>query len=477
MVLIARAWRNLRRNPGRTALIAAALTVVVALGVIGLVVEAGARDGISGVRRSLGSEVVLGPNVAGLRGRAAEDLRRGDRTVMGFVAPVTEELAQTLATSPFVVGVNHSFQGRASSASLVPVEENATGISLIPGGLVARRPNGFTLMGHSTPDRIADFTGDRRSIVAGRLYTAEEVAARAPVAVIDEVLAAQNGVELGGTITLTGSAGAEVELAVVGIFRDEGMPSADGNLPPGPGMALFGHANTIYLPHTVAQDLMGRPGELSSTTYFLDDPDHIDDFRAQAELGGLDTERYTLWSADTQFDVMSAPLQKLAGFAHAGVVAVIVAGALVICLVMTIVTRERSLEIGVLRALGATRGTVAAQLTVETLTLCLVAVVLGVVIGGVLAQGVANQLLTREAALAGQNMGIGRGLMGRNGTGVFQWPGSPVQGPAGTVETRVGLAQVGAIAGIGLLLGLLGSLVAGYWSMKTHPASILAGRA
>ncbi len=481
MILIGRAFRNLLRNPWRTVLVTAALSVVIALGVVGLAVEAGALDGIRAVRQSLGGEVVLGPNVAGLRIKASSDLRHGTVVSLAEAPVLTEELANGLAGSPYVVAFNHNLQVRATSQTLKPVDEDVlAGIDLIKGDLRPGRPDGFSLVGDSDPGRIGDFRDRRRVILEGRLYTAEEVVARARVAVIDEVLAAHNNLQAGSTFELIDSGGTACLFTVVGVSRDQAIPGGPGGgLGPEPGLKVFrfGHSNTIHLPYTAVQDLLGREGEVGTTTYYLDDPGHVDAFRAEAQRAGLDTERYTLWSKDTQFEAMSGPLLKLAGFARAGVIAVVVAGALVTCLVMTIVTRERGLEIGVLRALGATRRTVAAQLTLETLALCLAAMVAGVVIGGLAAQGAANHLLAREAELAGQSMGFGRGLMALSGAAVIQWPGIMVEMTPGAIDTQVGVKQIAVTAGIGLFLGLLGSLVAAYWSMRTDPAGILAGRA
>jgi ABC-type antimicrobial peptide transport system permease subunit len=118
---------------------------------------------------------------------------------------------------------------------------------------------------------------------------------------------------------------------------------------------------------------------------------------------------------------MAGPLVKLAGFSRAGVLAVVVAGAIIISLLMTLVTHERKLEIGVLRALGAGRRAVAGQFALETLMVCAVAVVLGLAVGAVVAQTAANVLLAREIA-ATQGQGMGRSLV-MQGVNIFRIPG------------------------------------------------------
>jgi putative ABC transport system permease protein len=480
MVVVARAMRNLGRNPGKTFLLAAVLTVVVAVGIVGMAVEAGAQEGIQGVRRGLGNEVRLSANVGGMRGRFAGDIRRGTQFSLSDIPVVTEELAAVLASSRYVVETDLIQRGNAAGESIQPVDEGAGGLSgLFGGGSFAAR-RGFTLNGNALASKIQDFAEGRRALVEGRLYTLDEVTGRARVAVIDEVLAAGNNLQLGSTFTLKNNSSGELfEFEVIGICRDQELPDLDQQTGmAGIGRMIFGGANMMYVPYTAVQDVIGRPGEVSAASFYLEDPEHIEAFRAQAEAAGLDTEKYMLWSSDAQFDVMAGPLMKLAGFARTGVVAVVVAGALVICLLMTIVTRERKLEIGLMRALGATRRAVAAQLGFETLAVALIGLVLGIMIGGMVAQAVADQLLAREVAMV-QNTQLGQGFMGRAGGGlsVFRMPFlSQAMGMPAEIQAILGPAELGTMAGISLLLALLGSLVAAFWSMKMHPASILAAR-
>lgn len=481
MVLVARAWRNLGRAPGRTALLVLVLTVVVSLAVVGLAVQAGAQQGIAGVRAGLGNEVRLQPNFGAFRSRAAGDLRQGIAMRLAQPPLVTEEWAARLAGSPYVVRVDRTLRGWASGVDIEPVQSvPAPGAQVTPAPgspfVLTEVTTPIILLGGSLPDQIADFRDGRRSLVAGRLYTEEEVSAAAPVAVIDELLAAENGLEVGSRFTLA-DGDRQVELEVIGISRAEDLPETTG-AGPMTVIQFVGGSNQIHVPYTVVQQLNDRAGMLSSVAFYLDDPAHVEAFRAEAVAAGLDTEQYTLWSSDAQFEAMAGPLVQLAGFSSASVLAVVVAGALIISLLMTLATHERKLEIGVLRALGASRGAVAGQFAAETLLACMIAVVLGLAIGAVMAQTAADLLLAREMASL-QVQGLGRSLVTPD-VSVIRLPGWGGLGGAGLVrpdlEAAVGPRELLTIAGVGLLLALCGSLVSAYWSMKLEPAAILAAR-
>jgi|GEM_PF-1665173 len=479
MTVISRAWRNLRRSPGRTALLTAVLSVVIALGVVGLAVEAGANDGIAGVRRSLGNEVRLSANFGDMRMRAADWLRqpRGGSARLAVASMVEERWAEQLGSLPYVVETDRVLRGWAESQDIALIDADVGGLPA--GGLrwLGQQQAAFTLVGGQSAARIAEFADGRRGIASGRLYSDAEGYSAAPVAVIDELLAAHNGLTVGDRFTLADSqSGRTIELEVVGISRDLAPPEqADyGRLAI---QSLLGASNTFYVPYGVVQELNAQEGMLTSISFYLDDPMLVEDFRSQAAAAGLDTNEYALWSSDTQFEMMAGPLVKLAGFTRTGLVAVIIAGALVISLLMTLVTRERSLEIGVLRALGASRKAIAVQLAVETLTISALAVLLGLALGASGAQAAADSLLAREVA-ALHDQGLGRSIVTGAGASIFRLPGMGefLRQSTPEVNAGIGLRQLGAIAGVGLLLALCGSMVAAFWSMKMDPAAILAAR-
>ena len=477
--ILRRAWRNLVRVPGRTLLLVAVLGAIVGLAVTGLAVGAGAQVGLLDAKRSLGNEVRLVPNFqmarrAALSGQSLPEVQQ-----------VPESLADKLASSPYVVANDRTVTGLLISPDLTPVANESTDASPgLPYGSAFRveLSSGFQAIGNSSPDESLASNQGQRELLRGRLYTADEVAAGVAVAVIDESLAEKNGLDVGGTFSLTTRDGAQTErFTIIGVTRDV-SPPAEEQYSEGPGGArgfrfnLFGGGvNQILMPYTVVQRLKGQPDVVSSVTFFLDAPENLDLFKSEAARLGLDAEKYMLVSDDPRAEAAAAPFQALEGFARVAVIALVLVGALVVILLMSLVTRERKLEIGVLRALGASRANIAAQFITETLAVCLLALLVGGLIGGFPSQIVAERLLSREMA-ATEYGSWGRTAVLPGGISIIDTPAEPDGGAEPQIHVRFGWRQVASVFGIGLVLAAAGSATAVYWSMKMEPASILTSR-
>jgi putative ABC transport system permease protein len=476
--IIGRAFRNLVRVPGRTLLLIVVLGAIVGLAVTGLAVQAGAQLGLADAKRNMGNEVRLMPNFTAAR-----------RAVLGGqsmpeIPGVPESLVDSLAASGYVTQTDRAVTAMATSPDLMPVSDESGSGSFgprLPAGLL----DGFQVSGNSLPGEVLTSGRSERVLAEGRLYTAEEVASGAAVAVIDESLAEKNGLDLGGSFTLESLDGLSGEtFTIIGLTSDvtppEGEMTFSGGAISGGGIGmrfrLFGSSNQLLVPYTAAQRLRGQAGEVSTATFYLDDPGHLDAFRSEAESAGIDSEKYMLVADDAQAQAAAAPFEALEGFARVGVVALVIVGALVVILLMSLVTRERKLEIGVLRALGASRGSVAAQFVIETATVCLVALLIGGLIGGFAAQGSAERLLEREVA-AMERGPAGRTAVLPGGISIIEGP-PPTGAEAATpdISVRFGWRQVATILGIGLVLATSGSAAAVYWGMKMEPASILTSR-
>jgi len=453
------------------------LGALFALGVIGLAVKAGAELGLLEAKAALGTEVRLTPNVRGFRHVIIEGGEMPEPEL------IPEELASSLASSPYVVDTDRRVIAAAESPDLemVELETASEPDRLLPfpgagrrGFFIGSFQTGFRVTGLTRPDGILEEAQGVAELVAGRLFTREEAESGAPVAVIDELLAEKNGLEPGDTFTLTGEDGERsVELTVVGVTSEPTPTELSGAA--SVRLVLLGGANNIYVPCAVAQELGGQEGLLTSVTYYLDAPEHVDAFREEATAKGLDTEKFLLAANDLRYEMASAPFEALGGFARAGIIAVAVTGALVVALLVTLVTRERKLEIGILRALGAGRRAVAGQFVVETLTVCLVALLVGGLVGGLVAQDTAQALLEKEMASLHSGR-LGRAAVLPGGVSFIQGP--PPAGDQATPEIRVvfGWREVAAVLGLGLVLALSGSAASVWWSMRVEPMSILTSR-
>ncbi|KOX13585.1 ABC transporter permease [Nocardiopsis sp. NRRL B-16309] len=148
--------------------------------------------------------------------------------------------------------------------------------------------------------------------------------------------------------------------------------------------------NAALVGQAVAEDLLGAPGE-ASAVYVRIDPDHVE--RVREEVGrNANPEHPNEVEVSRPSDALEARQaadQTFQGLLLGlGAVALLVGG-VGVANTMVISVLERRGEIGLRRALGATRRDVRVQFLVEAMTLSALGGVFGVVLGGLATAGYA----------------------------------------------------------------------------------------
>ena len=100
------------------------------------------------------------------------------------------------------------------------------------------------------------------------------------------------------------------------------------------------------------------------------------------------------------YESIVGPVEGLKGISITFVIIVLLFGATILILLASIAIRERKYEIGVLRAMGMKKIKVAAGLWTETLAITIICLVLGLAVGTMVAQPVANIMLEQQIAAA-----------------------------------------------------------------------------
>jgi putative ABC transport system permease protein len=213
-------------------------------------------------------------------------------------------------------------------------------------------------------------------LAAGRMFTGGENAASRRYAVLGSTIPAlfhtTATAMVGGTIKLGG-----VPFTVLGVFSDKGAQGFGSN------------DDDIMIPLRTARDRLMGTDRLRAITVKISSLDLMN-------LGMIEIERVLraqhklLPGAENDFrirnrgDVLSTFQETTRTFTYllAGVAAVsLLVGGIGIMNIMLVSVTERTREIGVRKALGATRFHILFQFVIEALVLCLVGGVFGIVIG------------------------------------------------------------------------------------------------
>ena len=137
----------------------------------------------------------------------------------------------------------------------------------------------------------------------------------------------------------------------------------------------------------------------------------------------------------------------------------VAATSLIVLFVMLYTVKERTKEIGTLKAIGFSNSTVMGQFMLEGILLSMIAGVVGIAIGSIAAPTLASLLLP--------SVGVG----GRSAAGVAIVSGTTRFGGLAVATLTPELILLGF--GVAILLGTLGSLYPAWRAAKIRPAEAM----
>lgn len=275
-----------------------------------------------------------------------------------------------------------------------------------------------------------------------------------PMAVVGKLFAEQKAARVGSVLTLEAKAIPiddrpdprerelaleDVTLRIVGVFETG-----------------FGFGDyQVFIPLDVAQDRFKRPGKIThifATAASVDRVEHMEqDLRA---VFGDDADIITGRDAVATWSKALDAIQS--NTTVAGTVAV-GAAALIVLFTMILITRERTQEIGILKAIGATNADVARQFVAESLGVAILGGLVGLAIFAMGGLQIASLLMTAASATLTPHTSVG----GEN--------------PLATTFLRGGLSALSVVAILAAvaMLTLVGSLASVTTAVRLRPVEAI----
>jgi len=216
------------------------------------------------------------------------------------------------------------------------------------------------------------------ALIAGRMFTTGDDEARRRVAVlgggVPEMLGSNGPAMIGQTIQIRG-----IPFEIIGLLAEKGMSSGFGGNPD----------EQILIPlQTARYRVVGRD-RLRSLTVEVSHPDSVNVAMLEIEQA-LRSAHGIRPGGDNDFQIRNRSeflstfeeTTRTFTFLLAGIAAVsLLVGGIGIMNIMLVSVTERTREIGVRKALGATRRSILFQFVVEALVLCLLGGVIGILVG------------------------------------------------------------------------------------------------
>lgn len=373
----------------------------------------------------------------------------------------------------------------------------------------------FTVVGYSSESAMTSFIDGTATIVDGAVFTEGTTDAEC---IISQELANYNSIEVSDTITLENPNNEDesYEFTVVGIYTDSSSNESSFSIM---GATSTDPANKIYTSYAALQTVLDASGENSETvtddttgrefsteikstlsaTYLLSDVDSYNKFTEEVRELGLD-ESYNISSSDiSSYESSLVPLETLSKLAGYFLIVVLLIGAIILIVLNIFNIRERKYEIGVLTAMGMKKFKVALQFLTEIFVVTIIAVIVGVGVGGVSSVPVTNALLENQIAAESNQYNKIEENFGRPGNMI---PGGNMPGNVGQndipqmqnggpgnffdanevaeyiseIDEAMNLTVVFQMLGIAVLLTIVSGAVSMLFIMRYDPLRILANR-
>lgn len=450
MNVFSRGIRNAFRNFIRAVSIIIILGLSAGLALTMLVAHQAVSNKITAVKSSIGNTVSISP--AGFSNfssanNALTTSQLSDVSTLPHVIALVETLTDRLSTigssSSFGFGSNSNNQTSLKS----PIKLHSLGgrrfhISIFGG---SRLPANFsppiTIIGTNNPRQLNAQSGNIAQLISGNFINGNTDTNNA---MISTDMASENNLKVGSTFTAYGQT-----LTIAGIF-DTGT--------------LAGN-NAIIVSLPTEQRLSGQSGEVTNAVATIDSLDNLGS--ATTAIKNILGSSADVTSSVDQANQVIQPLNSVKTVSLYSLVGAVIAGGVIIFLTMVMIVRERRREIGVIKAIGGSNLRIISQFIIESITLTILGVIIGVALG-VIAGNPITKILVSSSSGSQFPHGVTRHqfITGGRGFGL-------IKNNISNIHTAVGwsILLYGLVAA--LIIAIIGSTVVSFYISKIQPAEVM----
>jgi putative ABC transport system permease protein len=475
MNTVSRGIRNAFRNLTRTVSIVIILGLSMGLALTMLLAHKAVSDKINSVKASVGNTVTIAP--AGFSGfsQVNNSLTTSELSSvksLANVSSVQESLSDRLTTNG---STQPSFGGGGGSSSTTssndktsltsPVTLNTSsgggGHFFVSGG--GSLPTSFSLpveiVGTNDTSEVDSTAID---ITSGKTIDGNT---DTDSALVSSSMATKNDLKVGSTFTAYGTT-----MTVAGIFSSSSTNSTKST------------DDTVIVALPTEQRLSGQTGDVTSALATINSVDNLTSATSaiKAKLG----TKADVTSSVQEAESTVQPLNSVKSISIYSLIGAVIAGSVIILLTMVMIVRERTKEIGVFKAIGASNVKVALQFMSEAVTLTVIGAVVGIILGAVAANPITKTLVsssttstsTTTSGFSGGMGAAGGGFGGGGGGGRFierHGAGGLVKSDFHNIHAAVGFSIIiyGLLAAV--IIAVVGSAAVSYFIAKIRPAEVI----
>lgn len=472
MYILGNAVKNIGRNKGRNSLMAVIIFAVILATAVSIIINTTTGAIIRDYKARFGSEVFITVNYG-------KTINFGDlkpltmEQQIGFgesgLLQSKEFTASVGALPKDLKAVNEDKLGQGGgtqegSGSTATGEIGLWSSSGAEQGNAPLSPSLIRIIGSTRDDISDEFKEGRREVINGEKYRDEDEC------IVSEAFAELNHLSVGDTIQVESRDKDKPmthPLTVTGIYRDNTMVGQE-ELYKNP---TFNRSNEILVSFDTATKMeLFQISSYTEAKYYLKSPELLKDFQEELSEKGL-PDFYKVSTDEAGYNKIVGPVEGLAKITDTFLIAVLILGSIILIILSALAIRERKYEIGVLRAMGMKKGKVAMGLLCEMIIITAFCLTLGLGVGAVASQPVANTLLKSQIAIVenNNNGGLTAGALAANGS-------SAQAKPLSELRVSLNMDAAGRIALISLLLAGVSSFAGILYITKFEPMKILSER-
>jgi len=274
------------------------------------------------------------------------------------------------------------------------------------------------------------------------------------------------GVGVGGEVNINGT-----NFQVVGVHGESGSSAY--------ALGQAADVRTLFMNISDAQAVSGLTGEISAINVYADNSSDVSNVAQEISnefpTFSVTTEESELQTIENLYNstmtTNEAAVSQTQTVAFEEIIVAVVATSLIVLFVMLYTVRERTKEIGTLKAIGFSNWNVMSQFILEGILLSLAAGIVAIMIGSIGAPTLSALLLPHIAnpfSPSGGRFGGGGFVVRTGGAGT---PGADIATAVATATPTPQLMLIALVAAVGL--GAVGSLYPAWRASRTRPAEAM----
>ena len=475
-----RGIKNISRNKIRNLAIILVLSFSLSLGLMMINMDFSASHKVKSIKEKLGTRFDIQISSEYIEKFYKE--RKGARFKEENPFIFEESLADDILKIDSVKSVSKNIGGNFSSKKLkshfkemmerFEEEHKGAKVSIGTMTITSEEPTDamevFFLKGIEEANMIPEFQDESIGLVEGNLFGKTDI--KQNVALIEKEFARRNNLNTGSEIIINGE-----KIRVCGIYESKIFVEEVGE-----SEDSYFHftGEIIYTPFKTAQRLLDLKGKVSSLTVTVDSIDNVE--KTIDYINNVISDGKIIALQDTsKYAPLLSSINSIKKIAKVGMISAFAVGILIILSIMFINVRGRAKEIGILKAIGASNANISTQFLVESMTFCIIALILSLIIILGTNQLVADFIVEREKSPVSKSEYGTQKYEAVDGVEVERFG---IGYGIGYAAPRAELGNLEIIFSskifiyailITFLLGAIGSVIPTFYISKLRPAEVL----